>query len=41
MEFHLASENLNDLDKWLEKLFNCKPLTENEVKSLCEMVPIS
>ncbi len=38
MDPYLSDENLNDLDKWIEKLNNCKPLTENEVKSLCEMV---
>jgi hypothetical protein len=32
------SESVNDLDKWIEKLNECKPLTENEIKALCEMV---
>lgn len=27
---------MQDLDAWIEKLYACKPLTENEVKSLCE-----
>jgi serine/threonine-protein phosphatase 2A catalytic subunit len=26
----------NNLDAWLEKLYACKPLTETEVRSLCE-----
>jgi serine/threonine-protein phosphatase 2A catalytic subunit len=34
MEFASSS----DLDKWIEKLSDCKPLTEVEVKSLCEQV---
>lgn len=25
-----------DLDEWIEKLMECKQLTENQVKSLCE-----
>jgi hypothetical protein len=27
-----------DLDKWIEKLSDCKPLTETEIKLLCEQV---
>jgi hypothetical protein len=38
MEGYISDEHLHDLDRWIEKLNNCKPLTENEVKSLCEMV---
>lgn len=30
--------SVNDLDAWIEKLYSCKPLTENEVKMLCEKV---
>ena len=26
----------NDLEAWIEKLYACKPLTEHEVKLLCE-----
>ncbi|RYG64122.1 hypothetical protein EON64_14615 [archaeon] len=34
-----ADENsVNDLDRWIEKLNDCKPLTETEVKLLCELV---
>lgn len=27
-----------DLDKWIAKLYDCKPLAEAEVKQLCEQV---
>jgi hypothetical protein len=27
---------VNDLDAWIEKLYSCKPLTEHEVKLLCD-----
>jgi hypothetical protein len=37
MEFS-AGNTVNDLDKWIEKLNECKPLTELEVKYLCEQV---
>lgn len=30
--------NANDLDKWIEILYDCKPLTEADVKNLCEQV---
>lgn len=33
--------SVNDLDAWIEKLYSCKPLTENEVKLLCEKVSLS
>lgn len=36
-----TSEHLHDLDRWIEKLNDCKPLTEGEVKHLCEMVGVS
>eukprot|EP01031_Cornospumella_fuschlensis_P044056 gene44056-53862_t len=29
--------SVNDLDRWIEKLNDCKPLTETEVKLLCEL----
>lgn len=35
---YLLDDSVHDLDKWIEKLTNCKPLTENEIKLLCEMV---
>ena len=28
----------NNLDAWIETLFTCKPLKENDIKSLCEQV---
>ena len=31
----MESQSTN-LDAWIEKLYACKPLTEGEVKSLCE-----
>lgn len=34
-------ESVNDLDKWIEKLNDCKPLTEAEVKQLCDMVSLA
>ncbi len=34
----MAEEHVNDLDKWIEKLNECKPLLESEVKLLCDMV---
>lgn len=30
--------SVNDLDLWIEKLYQCKSLTEQEVKLLCEKV---
>lgn len=35
-----SEESFHDLDRWIEKLNDCKPLTENEVKQLCEMVSV-
>ena len=29
-----------ELDGWIDKLYGCKPLTENELRSLCEKVII-
>ena len=29
---------LQDLDAWIERLYSCKPLTENELKQLTEKV---
>lgn len=26
-----------DLDRWIETLMQCKPLTESEIKALCDM----
>jgi serine/threonine-protein phosphatase 2A catalytic subunit len=27
-----------ELDTWIEQLYDCKQLTENQVKTLCEKV---
>ena len=27
-----------DLDEWIEQLFECKQLTENQVKVICDKV---
>lgn len=27
-----------DVDQWIEQLYECKPLSENQVKTLCEKV---
>ncbi len=37
MDLNTSEETYRDLDKWIEKLNECKPLTEAEVKSLCEL----
>ena len=29
-------DEYGEIDKWIEKLFSCKPLGENEVKKLCD-----
>ena len=29
---------VNDVDAWIERLYTCKPLSEAEVKLLCEKV---
>lgn len=29
---------MSDLDKWLESSWECKPITESAVRSLCNMV---
>lgn len=34
----VVAASVNDIDKWIERLYDCKPLTENEVKALCEQV---
>ena len=32
----VGEASYNDLDAWIEKLYSCKPLTEHEVKLLCD-----
>lgn len=36
----VASSSVNDIDKWIDRLYDCKPLTELEVKLLCEQVAL-
>jgi hypothetical protein len=35
-----SSCSSTDLDRWIEKLTDCKPLTEVEIKLLCEQVSV-
>ena len=37
----LRRDKYADVDGWIERLTECKPLAENEVKRLCEKVMIS
>jgi hypothetical protein len=37
-ELLAATGAVNDIDKWIDRLYDCKPLTELEVKMLCEQV---
>ena len=30
----------NDLDEWIEQLFDCKQLSENQVKTVCDKVSL-
>lgn len=34
----MDTQSVNELDGWIEKLYNCKPLSEQEIKRLCEKV---
>ena len=34
----MDSSTVSNLDAWLAKLYDCKPLSESEVKQLCEKV---
>ena len=34
----LSSNDVTNLDRQIEHLYECKPLPENEVKALCEKV---
>lgn len=34
----MEASSFSNLDAWLAKLYDCKPLTEAEVKQLCEKV---
>lgn len=33
-------QGAKDLDQWVEQLMECKQLTENQVKTLCEKVSV-
>jgi serine/threonine-protein phosphatase 2A catalytic subunit len=35
---NVSSGEINNLDKFIEQLVQCKPLKETEVKFLCEKV---
>ncbi len=35
------SQDFGTVDRYLAKLFDCKPLSEQEVKDLCEKVRFS
>lgn len=32
------SQSYDDLDRWIEMLMDCKQLSENDVKKLCDKV---
>lgn len=34
----LDRKMINEVDQWIEQLYECKQLTENQVKTLCEKV---
>lgn len=34
------SSGSSDIDAWLDTLFQCKPLSEEEIKQLCEKVKL-
>lgn len=34
----LTSQSLNQLDAWIENLGECRPLSEDDVEKLCNMV---
>lgn len=38
MDFTQEEAAVAAADGWIDKLFECKPLTENEVRQLCEKV---
>ncbi len=38
MDFLSDEAAVGTVEAWIEKLFECKPLTEGEVKQLCEKV---
>jgi hypothetical protein len=40
MDFAVEQAAVSTVEAWIEKLFECKPLTELEVKQLCEKVGV-
>jgi hypothetical protein len=38
MDFLTEEAAIGTVEAWIEKLFECKPLTEGEVKQLCDKV---
>jgi hypothetical protein len=34
----MSDVTIGDLDRWIEQLYQCKPLSEQEIKRLCEKV---
>lgn len=38
MSFLEDRSTAKELDTWIEQLYDCKQLTENQVKTLCEKV---
>lgn len=38
IQLYLNNISMTDIDKWLEDSWNCKPITESSVRSLCNMV---
>ena len=34
----MDSKDTGDLDKWIEILLACKPLSENDISKLCDQV---
>ena len=39
MPLKLSPSDISNIDKQIETLLECKPLSEAEVKALCEKVP--
>lgn len=36
----LTQQDINNFDRYIEQLLQCKPLAEVEVKNLCDKVPL-
>jgi len=35
---NMDASTVGEIDGWIEKLYNCKPLSEQEIRRLCEKV---